>query len=46
MPLLENNDLLIRHFAADESFSNVRSAANRIKTVCIANAAAAKERND
>src|SRR6266487_2336366 len=44
MSLLEDSDCLIRHLATEKSFSNVRSTANRIKTVCITNAAAAKER--
>src|SRR5882762_9990658 len=44
VPLFKNNNFLVRHPAAKESFSNVRSTANRIKTVCTVNAAAAKER--
>ena len=40
----DGNDFLVWHLPAEESFSNVRSTANRIETVCIANAARAKER--
>ena len=32
--------------AAEKRFSNIRSAANRIETICIANAAPAKEWKD
>ena len=46
MSLLEDSNCLIRHLATENSFSNVRSTANRIKTVCIANAVPAKQQND
>jgi len=46
VPLFKNNDRLVRHAVAQQSFSNARSAANRIKTVCPVNAAHAKERDD
>src|SRR5215467_4874588 len=46
MSLFEGNYLLIGHFLPKESFSNIRPATNRIKTVCGANGASAKERKN
>ena len=46
VPVLNNNNSLIRRLSTEESFSNIRSAPNRIKAVrCMADAGAAEKRN-
>jgi hypothetical protein len=44
--IFDGNDPLIGHRATEQSFSNIRSAANEIKTVCSVNAASAEQRKN